>query len=90
MGESGDKPSLRPIGTERASRRVSASPLPSVPGISPLIGTGTSSILLSYGVNTDLQCTCKLFKNEIETFVLSSCEDHSFYKLPVAQFLCFV
>ncbi|KAJ7392340.1 Ankyrin repeat and KH domain-containing protein 1 [Desmophyllum pertusum] len=37
--ESGDKPSLRPIGTERASRRVCASPLPSVPGISPLIGT---------------------------------------------------
>lgn len=37
--ESTDKPSLRPIGTERASRRISASPLPSVPGISPLIGT---------------------------------------------------
>lgn len=39
MVESAEKPSLRPIGTERASKRVCSSPLPSVPGISPLIGT---------------------------------------------------
>lgn len=39
LAESAEKPSLRPIGTERASKRVCASPLPSVPGISPLIGT---------------------------------------------------
>ncbi|XP_048578543.1 ankyrin repeat and KH domain-containing protein 1 isoform X2 [Nematostella vectensis] len=36
--DSMDKPSLRPIGTERACRRATASPLPSMPGISPLIG----------------------------------------------------
>lgn len=35
-----DKPNLRPIGTERACRRATASPLPSMSGISPLIGGG--------------------------------------------------
>ncbi|XP_074613505.1 ankyrin repeat domain-containing protein 17-like [Acropora palmata] len=37
--ESTEKPSLRPIGTERASKRACASPLPSVQGISSLLGT---------------------------------------------------
>lgn len=47
MTDSAEKPCLRPIGTERASRRVSASPLPSVPGISPLIGTGIEGICVT-------------------------------------------
>lgn len=36
--DTGDKPNLRPIGTERACRRATASPLPPMSGIAPLIG----------------------------------------------------
>lgn len=44
--ESGEKPNLRPIGTERACRRATASPLPPMSGIAPLIG-GITYLLYS-------------------------------------------
>lgn len=54
--DTGDKPNLRPIGTERACRRATASPLPPMAGIAPLIGGTYQCFFFSVADAEDDKC----------------------------------